>query len=76
LKLIVIKVHIRGLINPSKMQLKGVRPEFVVDHVIGNPLPKHGTNIWLLKGYVPLKLKAGRALGKSLPSSFMFLSPL
>jgi len=62
--------------NPSKMQYKGVRPEFVVDHVIENPLPKHGTNIWLLKGYLPLILKAGRALGKSLPSSFKFLSPV
>ena len=31
--------------NPSKEQSKGVRPEFVVDHVIENPLPKHGTNI-------------------------------
>jgi hypothetical protein len=62
--------------NPSKMQSKGVSPEFVADHVIENPLPNHGANIWLLKGYLPLILKAGRALGKSLPSSFKFLSPV
>jgi len=62
--------------NPSKTQSKRVRPEFVVDHIIENPLPNNGTNIWLLKGYVPLILKAGRALGNLLPSSFKFLSPL
>jgi len=61
---------------PSKTQSKRVRPEFVVDHVIENPLPRHGTNIWLLKGYLPLILKAGRAFGKSLPSGFKFLSPV
>jgi hypothetical protein len=62
--------------NPSKTQSKGVRPEFTVDRVIENPLPRHGTNIRLLQGYLPLILKAGRAFGKSLPSGFKFLLPV
>jgi hypothetical protein len=56
LKTIVIKEHIMGLMNPSKRQSRGVRSEIVGGYIIEN----RGTNIWLLKDYIPLTLKAGR----------------